>query len=46
VTGAIAHIAYQGRPATFVFDRRGHLRRFLIGSRTFADFDDLVRPLL
>jgi thiol-disulfide isomerase/thioredoxin len=44
--GAIAHIAYQGRPATFVLDRQGHLRRFLAGSRTFADFDGLVRPLL
>ena len=44
--GAIAHIAYQGRPATFVLDRQGHLRRFLVGSRTFADFDDLVRTYL
>lgn len=44
--GAIAQIAYQGRPATFVLDRRGHLRRFLVGSRTFADFDDLVRTYL
>ncbi len=44
--GAIAHIAYQGRPATFVLDRQGHLRRFLVGSRTFADFDELVRKYL
>jgi thiol-disulfide isomerase/thioredoxin len=45
-TGVIAQIAYQGRPATFVLDRQGHLRRFLVGSKTFADFEDLVREAL
>ena len=44
--GAIARIAYQGRPSTFLLDRQGHLRRFLVGSRTFAEFDDLVRTYL
>jgi len=44
--GAIASMAYQGRPTTLILDREGHLRRFLIGAQSFETLSATVDSLL
>ena len=42
----IERMAYNGRPTTLVLDRDGHMRRMLIGGRTYDDFDAAVRAAM
>lgn len=43
--GAIAAMAYRGRPTTLVIDREGHVRKQLVGARDFAFFEETVRTV-
>jgi hypothetical protein len=43
--GAIAAMAYQGRPTTLVIDREGHVRKQLVGARDFASFEQAVQTV-
>ncbi len=38
--------AFEIRPTTYVIDREGVLRRFILGARSYSYFEQAIRPLL
>lgn len=44
--GAVAGLAYEGRPTTLVLDRNGRIREMLIGRQSFENLERAIAPYL
>jgi len=45
-TRGIERASLGGRPTTLILDRRGRIRRLLVGRRSYAEFATAVEPYL
>ena len=38
--------AFEIRPTTYLVDRNGQLRKYILGARSYAHFERLIQPYL